>query len=216
MVYEVFGIPGAGKTTFCKLLEKQYNIKNPMNFYRNNMIGKILFHIFLKFYFLDNDLRNVMNDMKRILGQKIYKKNIFDSKIELELYLKYLLFSYYIGKIYKQQNIVIDEGAIHFLIAIYAEFEVEIEKIVELIEYFELKDSKEYIYLKSTIDNAIKQSKERGRKRATIDFLNQEELFSLYNKYLHMCELINRKMKCISENDAKEKLKLEMEKKYES
>ena len=208
MVYEIFGIPGSGKTTCCENLKK-YSVKNPIIFYRNNNIGKILFHIFLRIYWIDKELCDYMKKIKNIIGKDKKYVNIYNSKITIDLYIKYMLFSYFIEKKSKG-NIVIDEGIIHFCTAMYAEFDLEIEKIKKIINIFKDIANLEIIYLECSVNIAIEQSKKRQRKRAAIDFLNDIELKKLYQRYEYICTLLSRNYLTLTALEIEEKIKYDI------
>ena len=165
MIYELYGLPGSGKSTCCDRVQKQCNIKNPLEFYRDNIIGKICFHLFLKFFNNSNDYKNSLN-----------------LEIKLDLYIKYLIFIYYIEKKSKK-TLIIDEGIIHYCLALYAEFNVELEKIDRIISVLKESNLKITIGLKCPVETAILQIKKRNRKRTAMDFLEDKDLENLLNRY---------------------------------
>jgi len=202
MIIELFGLPGSGKTTCCNLVEKKFNIKNPMNFYRNTIVGKIKFRLFLKFFRLNKELLNKYNKLVSILNDKTYKNNI-DSKIDINLYLKYILFTYYIEKKYEKHSIIIDEGIVHYCIALYAEFDVEYNQILKINEMFQM-ELKTNICLKSDIETSISQMIKRSRKVSAIDFLDKNQLIDILNKYNNGIKFFLKDNLCLSEQEITE------------
>lgn len=181
MIIEYFGLPGSGKTTFCNRICNEQHLKNPRIFFKDNLFGKILFHIFLNTFYINYSLLKKYKEGKKILSNKKYVNKI-NPNISIELYLKYIVFIFYIENRY--DAIVLDEGVIHYLTALYAEFEVDFDLLDDIYKIFKVID-KDIVY-KSTncdISKAIENCKKRNRKDAPIDFLNDDELYSIENRY---------------------------------
>ena len=182
MIYELYGLPGSGKSTCCDRVQKQCNIKNQLEFYIYNIIGKIFFKLFLKFFKFNKDLKNKFEEIFKILNNSNDYKNSLNLEIKLDLYIKYLIFIYYIEKKSKK-TLIIDEGIIHYCLALYAEFNVELEKIDRIISVLKESNLKITIGLKCPVETAILQIKKRNRKRTAMDFLEDKDLENLLNRY---------------------------------
>lgn len=178
MKFELFGLPGSGKTSLCKKIKKKYKIKNPMDFYKYNFFGKILFHIFLSTFYFNKSNIKLFKELMSFLGDGFYK-NIIDNTIDIELYIKYIVFVNYIEQ--KKGNYVIDEGIIHYCIALYAEYNVDFKIIDIILEKTNVENIK--VGLKCSINKAMEQIKIRNRKSCPIDFLEEEKLFFILKKY---------------------------------
>ena len=183
LVYELFGMPGSGKTTYCKKIEKNLKICNVMNFYKENIFGKIYFKLWLKFFYINNNLKNKYLYIENILGNLQKYKNVIDERIDIKLYIKYILFVYFLEK-KNTRDIIFDEGIIHYCIALYAEFNVPFEKTDKILKYLNLESRRISIGIKCNIFTALNQIKERNRKQTPIDFLDELSLKSLLNRYL--------------------------------
>ncbi len=183
MIIELFGLPGAGKTTCGNNIEKKFKIKNILEFYRENLIGKILFHLFLYCFLLNANLREKYTKILNILQKEKIENNIINPHIKIELYIKYLLFAYCIE--YKsKKSLVIDEGIIHYCMALFAEFNVSIDILEAIIDLLKISNKKIIIIsLKCPINKAIKQMQIRKRKRTSLDFLSDEKLKIVLDRY---------------------------------
>lgn len=182
MIYELYGLPGSGKSTCCNRIQKEINIKNPLEFYRDNIIGKVYFHLFFKFFRFNKELKGKFDEILKVLDDYNSYKNFLNSEIKIDIFLKYLIFVYYIEKNSKK-TLILDEGIIHYCLALYAEFNVELEKLDKIVEILDIFNSKITIGLKCSVETAIFQIKKRNRKRTAMDFLEDKELEELINRY---------------------------------
>ena len=183
VIYELFGLPGSGKTTICKEIEKKYNVCYINRFYKENIIGKIYFHIFLKFFKTNKNIRDKYDLCLKQLSNYKTNKNIINAKLQIELYLKYIMFVYFIETKNKNQEkkCIIDEGIIHYLMALYAEFNIPVEILEKILNILNI--SKINLGLKCNLEVICYQIKVRNRKNTPIDFLNDEDLKIILNKY---------------------------------
>ena len=183
MIYELFGMPGVGKTTISNKISKEYGYINIMKKYRESILGKVYLHLFIKLFKIDKELRNKYNQCVILCKKYIKNKNVVDKKIKLELYIKYMTFVYYIEKKYnfKKINIIVDEGIIHYAIAMFAEFDIPFYALDKLVELFYL--NKFPIGVSCKIETVLEQIKKRNRKSTPIDFLDVKNLEHLLKRY---------------------------------
>ena len=210
MIYELFGLPGSGKTTCGNIIQEEFNINNKLEFYRNHFWGKIIFHVFLKIFFIDRQLKNKFTEIINVIGNIKTYKNSIDCKISIELYIKYIIFVYFIEKKSKE-DILIDEGIIHYLSALYAEFNVSFNKLDKIIEILEVKNEKTIVGLKCSKEQAFTQIKKRNRKRAAMDFLSDRKLNNLLDRYLKAEEYFCKKYPCLTISEIKDKIEKRIE-----
>ena len=208
MIYELFGLPGSGKTTLGNNIEKNLKIKNILEFYRNNLLGKIIFHIFLKFFILNKELREKYNEITTVLEDKSKYVNNINAQIKVDLYIKYIIFIYFIEKKVKK-NILIDEGIIHYSIALYAEFNVEFNKLDKIVEILKINKTKKIFDLKCSKKTALLQIKKRNRQRAALDFLTNNDLDNLMERYLEAEKHFSRNYLCLNASEIEKKIEEE-------
>lgn len=182
MIYELYGLPGSGKTTICNIVQKKYKLNNPMRFFKNNFWGKCCMHLFWYLYSLNNDLKSKKNQILKILGNINVYKNCINPNLNINRYIDYLMFVYFVEKKSFKKNIIIDEGIVHYCLALYAEFDVEIEKLERIIKELDIQP-KFVMGLKCNILKTFEQIKKRNRKETPIDFLEENKLYDIFKKY---------------------------------
>ena len=180
MTFELFGIPGCGKSMCCRKVEENTEIKNPMKFYKENFIGKVIFHIFLLTFHMNKKLNKLYKKCIDELGTEKYI-NSMDSNTPAELYIKYMMFIYQLEK-KSSKKIVVDEGIIHYAIALHAEYSIEFEKLEKIVQLLQGNNIKRFGIL-ATVDECIGFIKKRNRKDCSLDFLEGEELRKMLEKY---------------------------------
>lgn len=192
MTFELFGIPGCGKTICCKRIEKATPIQNPMEFYKETFVGKVLFHLFLLTFRLNGKYRSLYQNALTILGETSYT-NMMDKTISKELYLKYMMFVYSLEK-RSSKSIVIDEGIIHYAIALHAEFDIEFEKLDAIIELLQGKNVTP-LGISATVEECMGFIKKRNRKECSLDFLESNDLENMLNRYQEGLDYFSQKYK---------------------
>lgn len=200
--YELFGMPGSGKTTIANYFEKEKNIQNIQEKYKDNLFGKILFHIFLNFFILNKKLRKKYHELLDIIGDDIYT-NIIDNNINIKLYIKYIIFDYYLEN-YCKENIILEEGIIHYCIALYAEFDLDFNKLDMIVDkiYVDSNNIK-CIGIKTSIEDVLRNIKKRNRKQCALDFLEGDDLKNLLKKYNEGVEYYSKKYELLTINEIK-------------
>lgn len=193
-MYELFGCPGSGKTTTCKELEQKCKLVFISDFYKETLIGKAFLHIFLKCFILVPKYRKIYHKLLKVIGDYKKHKNIFGFKTDICMFLKYMIFVYYIEEKYKVPNerIIIDEGIVHYLMALYSEYDVSFEVLDKILDVFK-NENRYSIGLKIDFNDNLNQMLKRQRKETEIDFLNNNETKKLLQRYttafLHYTEL---------------------------
>lgn len=184
MIIELFGLPGSGKSFYCNQLEQNNFFKDIMKFYRENFFGKVLLHLVIEFCLLDKKFKKIYKDIFNFINDN--NVNVLSGKNDIELYVKYMIFIYFIEVNKKKKNIIIDEGIVHYCMVLYAEYSVEMEKCIKILEYFDskkYKDCKKVYRVSCDIETAIIRSKKRNRKRAPIDFIEGKQLYDILSRY---------------------------------
>lgn len=186
MIYELFGLPGAGKTTFCKKIYIYKKIKNIMSLYKDKFVGKVYFHFYLKYtIFFKDEYELYKKIMKELCNSNEYINKI-DKKIKINLYIKYLLFVNKVEKeaINKKRTFIVDEGIIHYCMTLMAEFSLPLDQVKKILNIIKFENNKIIpIGLKCDINTCLEHIEKRNRKNTPIDFLEKEDLRDLLNDY---------------------------------
>lgn len=202
MNIEFFGIPGAGKSFYCNKINEKKQYKNIMFFYKENFYGKILFHLFIYFGMIISKFNKIYIFLKDILGKDLNNTNIISNKKNMTIYLKYIIFIYFLEK--NRTNIIIDEGIVHFCMVLYAEYNVSKEKCIQILEYFDsqkYKDNRKVYGIECNITTSLERIKKRNRKRAPMDFLEDKELEELLNKYNEFMKNVENRYEMLNEEE---------------
>lgn len=206
MVFELFGIPGSGKSYCCNELESNGYVKDIMKFYKENFAGKILFHIFLSIFQINKKLKKIYKRIIKLLGDISLYTNIIDPNVSIELYIKYMIFVFFIENTYTKKDIIVDEGIIHYCIVLYAEFSVELNKINKIIDILKIENEKKIIGLRCKKEESIMRIKKRNRKRTPMDFLEYTELEEILDRYLEAEKYLANRFKHLELEDVKDEI----------
>ena len=205
MIIELFGVPGSGKTTLCKNIVKikgEYCL--PMSFFVETFVGRILMHIFWKYYRFNRKLRKIYNIIIEIIGNVDEYSHLYIHNLKIDSYLKYVVFSYYLEAKLTRKNCIMDEGIIHYCMSFYAEFGLEIEKIDKIIETLMDKNVRVcgLINNKEVVLNNIM---ERNRKVSYIDKMSLDDLSKLLDKYYEVFSIFQQRFECLRYNEILDK-----------
>ncbi|MBM6957352.1 hypothetical protein H5972_08830 [Ligilactobacillus salivarius] len=173
MIVELFGAPGSGKTTLCNKIEDDVGIKNILEIYRKKTLYKAYMHVFWKTFFFRGDIKDKYNKIQKIL----------DENEDTTMLVKFMLFTYFIEKKYQKKKLIIDEGCIHFLVALYAEYNIDFKRLEEIknilcisnVKVLGINTKKKYI---------INNVKKRSRNKTRIDKLDGDEFSKLIDRYI--------------------------------
>lgn len=176
MIVELFGAPGAGKSTLTRKIVSLYQVKDPMNSYRETFFGKVYMHTFWKTFFFKNELKDKFFEIKELLD--VTENN------DLETFIKFILFAYYVELklCTKKETIIIDEGIVHYLIALNAEYGVDLGKI-KILEKMLFIPNREVFGLYASEDQIFQNIKKRNRHRTKIDELSITDLYQMIDSY---------------------------------
>ena len=183
MIFELFGLPGSGKTRICNEVCEKYKIRNTIKFYRDTFFGNIYFHFIIKILLFNKDLKKKYLEINNILDDCKSYKNCINNDIDIKVYIRYMLFVYKLEKDNKKCNMIIDEGIFHYCIALMAEFNVPMDKIDKILKCLKITNNIKILWLDCNIEQCILQIRTRNRKRSPIDFLNEEKLKEVLNRY---------------------------------
>lgn len=183
MKIEFFGPPGCGKT----YLTEQLTGKNREAIRKeatNPFLAKI------KYLSRWTPLSLWYNyQLRKLLPTKNLNYKFHNTSITEMLDSIILVASTY--KLFPKKRSLLDEGLVQRIISFGVNYELSDEKIINLIEYFcsNLKHVK-VVYIALPIEETLSAIKERNRKEAKMDFLDEAQLLEFIQRYKHICERI--------------------------
>ena len=181
IVIDLFGSPGTGKSTISAYFKEKYNLHDIKDWYINKFFGKIYLRLFLKLYKCNKVLRQKEADIKKILGSYDEYKNIISPETNISLFIKYMLFDYYL-ELKNRKNAIIDEGIIHNCLILMVEYNLPLEKVEKIYKTLKI-DNIEYLGIYLDTESCYKNIKKRNRKRCYLDFLDDNSLKEILNKW---------------------------------
>lgn len=194
MVIEFIGIPGSGKTHFCKYLLRTLNLPESRDIVeasRTVCKYKILFKL------LQLECRNkrFYKELKAVLKKllKPYAEAIAEfNTVDIYSYIDSLIFYCFLtDKLQaKKELYLLDEGILQQIINMYVNFDISEETINEIIDVLSL-----YIhsaYIRCTLEISKRSIKERNRHVCYIDEIHGEKLNRFLAKYMIGCEIVGK------------------------
>lgn len=207
VICETFGLPGSGKSFFCDKLKKEYKkykIVSSIEQQKKSFIGKCI----IKLNFKINKLK-YRKLAKLLKGGVRGKINLFAEKIPPKYMIEHICYCF---SLYKKNSVklyFLDEGIVHLLSAFGAEYGLSFDFLKHIFEVIE-RDIKfnDIYYLEISIENALKNIKERNRHTCYIDELEETKLRMLlesYEKNMTMFyKLLSNKCVKINKNERRE------------
>lgn len=201
MIIELFGPPGSGKTTLTKKIVNNFSVEDPMNWYRENLIGKIYMHVFWRTLFLKPDILKISRKIKKILkNDSVYNRDV-------DLILKFMLFAFFVEKRYASSSkyYLIDEGIVQYLIALKAEYSVDDKSITKIKQILMLPNI--YAFgISLPKEQILNNIKKRNRHSTRIDEIRGSELTYLIEKYIEATYFFNSQYDILGEKDVFKKV----------
>lgn len=188
MIVELFGSPGSGKTYAINEIHPGTRVKNNTTLGAFKEVLKAFVKCLLKFtpYAI-----RVRHDILQVVkhGKYIYKYK----PVKISSYINNISMLAAVYK-YNKQDIFMDEGIIHRIIAMCINYDIDksvTQQIIERINYT-LEDVKE-LYLYLPVNECLKSIIQRNRHECSIDELQGEQLNSFLTEYFTYCEYISEK-----------------------
>ncbi|MFJ6971842.1 MAG: hypothetical protein ACIRZ4_07185 [Limosilactobacillus mucosae] len=191
-IIEIFGIPGSGKTYYTEKIIKdnpQYFDFSKYLFSRTgNLYFKIFVHLRLSYLYEYKLTKQVITIMKPYLKNE----NVFGFNVKLINYVYQLIYLYHVKKKYLNKNVdvIFDEGIVHHLIGIEAEFNVPHDILISvynILNSIDLKKQTQNIFIDVPINTAFKRIRMRNRKFSSMDYLNDTKLMTFLKNYHLAC-----------------------------
>lgn len=199
MIVEVFGMPGSGKSYFANRLVKEMEkdgIKavNMTEYMNTTVLGRAEKKVL--YYMIQASFRasNIKNKVISCIPNNKNWKSEFQIYHSAEFCINTLSLILYIQRKYTKKKVYIfDEGALHTIIKMLADFNISVEETQKLKAYVIKKIKKNngiMIYNQISVDDCIKSIKKRNRHVCAFDEFSGEKLVSILNKYQKACEFI--------------------------
>ena len=190
MIIELNGLPGSGKSFFANKIreEMQMERRKAINFstVEKKFLAKVIYKIFANglFFLLGKEHIAKSIEQKYTEKESKYRTGIsVKSYLTRIVYLKYL---YRLG-VKSKRILILDEGMVQVLCAIYAEYCLDSGDIRKLFEYISEPDHGIIrIMYQFPIDQSIKSIRLRNRKVCGIDELNDGELREMLSEYSNL------------------------------
>lgn len=178
MIVELFGAPGSGKTTICNQLEEESVAVNVMDRYREHTIGKIYMHFFWKTFFFKKNIKKKYNYLMAIFDNAGY------SSKDLRELITFIMFTYFLEEkfAYSEKKLIFDEGVVHYMIALYAEYGIDIDTLNKVKSILSIPTIS-VIGLDICKENILRNIKKRNRHRTKMDSLSDSEMSKLVDRY---------------------------------
>ena len=192
MILETIGLPGSGKSYLCDEIEKQFNtnVINIPKITSNKILFKIIKHIFILLSNKTSFARKVRNEIYLVLKKEELQSNfnIYDDEVYSVNMICCLIILYRLLE--KSKKIYIfDEGIIHTLIKMSADFKLSHEAFDSIINIIERKVYYKrwcIIYNHIDVETCLLSIKKRDRHVCTFDDLSDSDLkliLKYYNEY---------------------------------
>ena len=182
VVCEVFGLPGGGKSFYCGQLKKKYNeqeVVRSIEEQKKTFIGKCI--VKLRFKVSKLRYRKLAKFLKSFLKGKA---NLFAKEISPKYMIEHICYCVSIYRKNTSRIYFFDEGIIHCLSALGAEYGLSFEVLKQIFDKIEsyIKFNDIY-YLEISVENALKRIKIRNRHACYMDNLKDEDLIELLKNY---------------------------------
>lgn len=203
MIYQLFGIPGSGKSYISSLYANKENciLYEKLLFSKKyNVAFKIYVHLGLG-KILEKGL---YCKILHFLGDQVKNKHRYNFGITPKKYVQQICYFKTIQRKYqnKHTSVVFDEGTLHHFVALIAEFGIKIENIEFILPSLLSGDETVY-YVRTSIEKAYSRIKNRKRRYSKMDYLGDDALLDFLRSYLQVCNKVYEELDNVKviEND---------------
>lgn len=187
MITELYGLPGAGKSTMIQKLTggSSTSISSIKG------VKKVFIHLIKKIAVYLPSSMGYKSKMHIIM--KPYKnKPQYINRTKLYHYNSIVLVSF--GYRHLRGNVYMDEGLIHRIISMAVNYGVSDQDLFALIDLFDsvMKKVKSF-YLNVSLDDCLQAISFRNRHECEMDELNEDQLLAYLRAYEHCCRIICNK-----------------------
>ncbi|MFJ6990409.1 hypothetical protein [Limosilactobacillus mucosae] len=193
---ELFGIPGSGKSYYAKKMIDDDSKYLNVTTYLFSRYGSLKFKFFVhgRLSFLYE--RKITKKLILLFKPYLNNNNVFGFDVKLIIYIYQMIYLYHIKNLYQNKPKVLffDEGIIHRLISIEAEFDVPHNIAVKAYHILD-NDNVKYFFIDVPVQLAVERIRLRNRNITNMDFLNNLDLVRFLNKYHEICVSYFRDLK---------------------
>ncbi|MCC8101277.1 MAG: hypothetical protein LIP11_03140 [Clostridiales bacterium] len=186
-ITELFGCPGCGKTYFIHSMSGDDTYKNVTE---TNGIKKQIKNLAKKILILTPYAASIRKKIVQNIDISPAKKGRYTHRTVRKTVRNISM----LASVYKYMNrkIYMDEGIVHRVISFCIDQNLPRETAVDIIASLsrELEPVKVF-YLDTPPSVCYEAILKRGRKQATIDFLNKEEIAVMLDEYYEYCEFVD-------------------------
>lgn len=199
MVVELFGLPGSGKSYIAtnlinELKAKDIKAVNMTEYMNNTFEGKMKKWLLLcgiQFGILEKKTREEIINMLPQNETWVSKFGIYESA---SYSINMMVLNLLVQKMKRDDVVYIyDEGAVHSIVKMMADFELDNSVTKKLTEYvIETISSRGgiVVYNMATIETCLQSIKKRNRHVCTFDELSEKKLNKILNNYKVYCDEI--------------------------
>lgn len=189
MIYELFGCPGCGKSTIAKVIAINEHCIDYQSFLFSK-VGFFKFRLFVKLSLAKIFEPKLTKKLFALFKRYLNNANLFDFKTTIKTYLYQAIYIYHqeLKMNRKNKNVVFDEGYVHHLISIQAEFDVPKETVIQSLKLF--GGSSRIIFVDADQTVCLSRIINRGRKMSPMDYLPFEELELFVKRYHEACYFV--------------------------
>lgn len=190
MVIDIIGAPGAGKTTICNRIIKELSAASAPYL---DMTGRKDTPVWIKLYIracmvcvmVLPQYRRMYKEIENKLSSypKITDKYFYSDRI---IIMKDVVRHVFAHKLYERKRTYLlnDEGILHKMLPLTIQHGVPVELLIEIYKSFNL--NLQLIYVKSEVDQAYNNSRNRNRHDCSYDDMDDEELRGYLEAYYNV------------------------------
>lgn len=203
MIYELYGLPGAGKTTVIKRLTGG----SATSVSGSSGVKKAFIQLAKKLSLYSFSSLNYKKQMKKILS--IYKdvKPSY-TKTTLKHHMNNVVLVPF-GYKRMHGDVYMDEGLMHRILTMAVNYKISDKDVLDLVKIFsDVMNKIDCRYLDVPVNECFESIRKRNRHECEMDEFDDRTLNSYLLDFEHYCQLVNKKYnhKRIIRNDNEEKI----------
>lgn len=187
MIYELYGVPGAGKTALINKVKG----KDTISFKGALGIKDKLFSLLKIFVAYIPSSIAYKVAIKKIIGNRNLKAHYISSTVAHNINnIVMVAFGYK----YLKGNLYMDEGIIHRIMTFAINYDINIEDTLRLVDVFsDCMCNVKSFYLKEPVALCFQSIKQRNRHESEMDEMEDEKLIIFLNEYEQYSEAIEKR-----------------------
>lgn len=187
MIFELYGVPGAGKTTIInKVCETNDASYSPKAGVKSTVISiiKVLSAYIPSSLAYKRKIRKIISNVKMA---SVYTSASVNHNINNIVMVAF-------GYKHLKRTVYMDEGILHRIITFSINYNLGIEKAIKIFALFnDCTGGVKSFYLKVPIDECFKSIKKRNRHESEMDEMEDDKLWIFLQEYESYCNAISKK-----------------------